>query len=202
MVVCLASAWCVVFICFIKGIESMGKVCLPPLYQLLLTRLRVTEGYIICLNVSGCIRDSHIPLPSADYFPGPCPHSARSYWWTVVPLHSRCEFGHLLSSQFIVSCVPDTVNWCDVFTPTVVEHTDGASGVAGRCHPDLLLSLSGIWRPHSFLKLQSREVSSKTHYYINKLRWFVWWLWKPCFFLFCFHKKQLWEGCCCSWSGK
>ncbi|XP_073319252.1 inactive sodium-dependent neutral amino acid transporter B(0)AT3-like [Pagrus major] len=25
MVVCLASAWCVVFICFIKGIESMGK---------------------------------------------------------------------------------------------------------------------------------------------------------------------------------
>lgn len=26
MVVCLASAWCVVYICFIKGIESMGKV--------------------------------------------------------------------------------------------------------------------------------------------------------------------------------
>ncbi|XP_029022658.1 inactive sodium-dependent neutral amino acid transporter B(0)AT3 [Betta splendens] len=25
MVVCLASAWCVVYICFIKGIESMGK---------------------------------------------------------------------------------------------------------------------------------------------------------------------------------
>lgn len=29
LVICLASAWCVVFICFIKGIESMGKVCLP-----------------------------------------------------------------------------------------------------------------------------------------------------------------------------
>lgn len=29
MVICLASAWCVVYICFIKGIESMGKVRLP-----------------------------------------------------------------------------------------------------------------------------------------------------------------------------
>lgn len=29
MVVCLASAWCVVYICFIRGIESMGKVSLP-----------------------------------------------------------------------------------------------------------------------------------------------------------------------------
>ena len=55
--------------------------------------------------------------------------------------------------QFIVSCVPDTVNWCDVFTPAVVEHTDGSSGLAGCCYPDLLLSLSGLWRPHSFLKL-------------------------------------------------
>lgn len=26
LVVCLASAWCVVYVCFIKGIESIGKV--------------------------------------------------------------------------------------------------------------------------------------------------------------------------------
>lgn len=26
MVICLASAWCIVYICFIKGIDSVGKV--------------------------------------------------------------------------------------------------------------------------------------------------------------------------------
>jgi len=26
MVVCLATAWCVVYICFIRGIEAIGKV--------------------------------------------------------------------------------------------------------------------------------------------------------------------------------
>lgn len=26
VVVCLATAWCIIFICFIKGIDSMGKV--------------------------------------------------------------------------------------------------------------------------------------------------------------------------------
>lgn len=30
LVVCLATAWCVVYICFIKGIDSIGKVP-PPL---------------------------------------------------------------------------------------------------------------------------------------------------------------------------
>lgn len=29
LVVCLATAWCVVYICFIKGIDSIGKVPLP-----------------------------------------------------------------------------------------------------------------------------------------------------------------------------
>lgn len=29
LVLCLASAWLIVYICFIKGIESMGKVRLP-----------------------------------------------------------------------------------------------------------------------------------------------------------------------------
>lgn len=29
MIICLASAWCVVYICFIRGINSMGKVSLP-----------------------------------------------------------------------------------------------------------------------------------------------------------------------------
>lgn len=26
MVICLAAAWCVVYVCFIKGIDSIGKV--------------------------------------------------------------------------------------------------------------------------------------------------------------------------------
>lgn len=26
LVVCLASAWCIVYICFIRGIETIGKV--------------------------------------------------------------------------------------------------------------------------------------------------------------------------------
>lgn len=112
MVVCLASAWCVVFICFIKGIESMGKVSSLPVYQLQHTGLGFTEGYIICLNVSGCIRDSHIPLPSADYFPDPCSHSARSDWWTVVPLHSWCEFGHLLSVHCFMCPRHSELMWC------------------------------------------------------------------------------------------
>lgn len=29
LVVCLATAWCVVYICFIRGIDSIGKVSAP-----------------------------------------------------------------------------------------------------------------------------------------------------------------------------
>lgn len=43
MVVCLASAWCVVYICFIKGIESMGKVSLTG------------EKYIYIHNISSLL---------------------------------------------------------------------------------------------------------------------------------------------------
>uniref|UniRef100_A0A3Q4HZ51 Transporter n=1 Tax=Neolamprologus brichardi TaxID=32507 RepID=A0A3Q4HZ51_NEOBR len=31
MVICLASAWCIVYICFIKGIDSMGKVIITSI---------------------------------------------------------------------------------------------------------------------------------------------------------------------------
>ena len=29
MVICLATTWCVVYICFIRGIETIGKVGAP-----------------------------------------------------------------------------------------------------------------------------------------------------------------------------
>ena len=154
MVVCLASAWCVVFICFIKGIESVGKVCLLPLYQLLLTRWSEKES----------LRDiSYVWMFQAVYVTATFPYLVLTIFLIRALTLPGATDGLLYlftpdvslvtCCQFIVSCVPDTVNWCDVFTPAVVEHTDGSSGLAGCCYPDLLLSLSGLWRPHSFLKL-------------------------------------------------
>lgn len=89
MVVCLASAWCVIYICFIKGIESMGKVSSKSKPDTLLCLLYVTADKIrekrfitaisFFLYISGCVRDCHLSLPGTDDLPGSCPHSARSY---------------------------------------------------------------------------------------------------------------------------
>lgn len=53
----------------------------------------------------------------------------------------------------IVSSTLNTMTWCVVFTFDLVGHTGKTSGVAGCCHPDLLLSLCGLWRSHSVLQL-------------------------------------------------
>ncbi len=46
------------------------------------------------------------------------------------------------------------MTWCVAFfTLAVVGDIEEPSGVAGRCDPDLLLPLCGLWRSHSFLQL-------------------------------------------------
>lgn len=40
------------------------------------------------------------------------------------------------------------------FILALVEHTTEPSGVAGCCHPDLLLPVCGLWRSHIIRKLQ------------------------------------------------
>lgn len=61
--------------------------------------------------------------------------------------------------------------WCLILEtkwPTVlffilhsVEQANEPSSVARCCHPDLLLPLGGLWRSHSLLQLQSREVRAR-----------------------------------------
>lgn len=94
MVICLASAWCIVYICFIRGLQSMGKV----------SKQNHTSNHTMVMELQqymfnmfpGCICDSNIPLPGSDYFPDPCPHFAWCCRWTPVPLYSWCELGSLL----------------------------------------------------------------------------------------------------------
>lgn len=44
----------------------------------------------------------------------------------------------------------------------IVGNAEEPSGVAGRCHTDLLLSLGGLWRSHCIFQLQWGEVTSNT----------------------------------------
>jgi len=55
------------------------------------------------------------------------------------------------------------VSSCAVFF--LVGGTEETSGVAGRVHADLLLDLRGLWRPHSDLQLQCREVMEWENYH-------------------------------------
>lgn len=93
LVICLAGAWSVVYICLIKGISSIGKVCAPgekdPFQNDLNIQVRCKNKELTraVLYASGCVCDRHIPIPGADHFPDPCPHSAGSNRWTIVPLH-------------------------------------------------------------------------------------------------------------------
>lgn len=85
IVVCLASSWCIIFTCFIKGIDSMGKVSRGVIWLIVVSETVLI--FFLCL-LQGCLRDCHLPLLGAHHFPGPWPHSAWSYWWPRVPFHS------------------------------------------------------------------------------------------------------------------
>lgn len=88
IVVCLGSAWCIIFACFIKGIDSMGKVSghqqrvnwTDPVFETALT--------IFLSFLQGRLRHCHLPLLGAHHLPGPWPHSAWSHRWPTVPFHS------------------------------------------------------------------------------------------------------------------
>lgn len=50
-------------------------------------------------GVSGGVRDGHVSLPGFDHLSGSWPDLRRSDHWTVVPLHSKSEFGHSLTQK-------------------------------------------------------------------------------------------------------
>lgn len=54
---------------------------------------------------------------------------------------------------------------CDLLS--AVDTADGPSGVAGRGHSDLLLSVSGLRRTHRLLQLQPQKVRVSNQCFIS-----------------------------------
>lgn len=105
LVVCLASAWGIVYICFIRGIETIGKV---RIYHKIMNYLFMNETLNEFVTPhAGGIRHSDIPLPCANYLSGPGADSARSYYWTAPSLHTKCKLCFL--SQ--LACTYSLVKW-------------------------------------------------------------------------------------------
>lgn len=94
LVMCLATAWCVVYICFIRGIASIGKVSWPD--EKLHEECQETNFLTI---ISGGVRDGHVSLPGFDHLPDPWPNLRWSHRWTVVSLHSKSELGTKLTQK-------------------------------------------------------------------------------------------------------
>lgn len=51
MVICLATAWGVIYICFIKGIESIGKVCGLNVK----TQISPQMHYLLDISAGNCV---------------------------------------------------------------------------------------------------------------------------------------------------
>lgn len=97
LVVCLASAWSIVYICFIRGIETIGKVRTPQgenttqgWKNRIVFYLKRAEVKLMCL-CSGCVCDLYIPIPGVDHLFDPSSYSAWSHRRTGVSLHTWRE---------------------------------------------------------------------------------------------------------------
>lgn len=89
IVVCLGCSWCIVFACFIKGIDSMGKVIEHRQRGHATSAQPATNKALTFFAFPpGRLRDCYLPVRGADHLLGPWPHSARSHRRSAVPFHS------------------------------------------------------------------------------------------------------------------
>lgn len=97
LVVCLASAWGIVYICFIRGIETIGKVrnflttCLTYYYIIQLI-IFIFINQIIKPLCTGSLCHSYIPISCAYHLSGPGIDFARSNYWIAPPFHTKCKY--------------------------------------------------------------------------------------------------------------
>lgn len=97
VVLCLLAAWAVIWICYIRGISTSGKVC-PEWIDCYIKEIR--HFYFYCPNIqqlnhvtshsTGRVHHSHSTICSFRHFPGPRTDPERGSEWNTVSLHAGC----------------------------------------------------------------------------------------------------------------
>lgn len=97
IVLCLLAAWTVIWICYIRGISTSGKVCLEWIHCYTKESRDISFSNIRWLNrvvssSTGRVHHSHSTVHSSGHFPGPRTDPERCPEWNTVSLHAGCMF--------------------------------------------------------------------------------------------------------------
>lgn len=96
---CSGGWWCVLPLPGVWYTSVSSEASTPSERSVDLMKSCTRNVRKLMYGVSGGVRDGHVSLPGFDHLPGPWPDLRRSDHWTVVPLHSKSEFGHSLTQK-------------------------------------------------------------------------------------------------------
>lgn len=95
VVVCLLAAWTIIWICYIRGISTSGKVCpewiicyIKDIRDIPFSNTQLLNHDISCL--AGRVHHSHSTIHSSGHFPDPRTDPERCSEWNTVSLHTGC----------------------------------------------------------------------------------------------------------------
>lgn len=95
VVVCLLAAWSVVWICYIRGISSSGKVCAERIHCDIVGNIpfwNIQQLNQETSRLTGRVHHSHSAVRRPRHFPHPGTDPERRSEWITVSLHTGCMF--------------------------------------------------------------------------------------------------------------